>query len=99
MKAGIASTLTALKKFKHTKGVTLTLECDEEYYFKGIKKLLKEYKFNPKLVICPEPTNLKIISGCRGLIEIKLSILGKTAHAGNPQAGINAIEKTVRIIE
>src|SRR3989338_3204167 len=47
MKGGIAALLYAIKKVGSTKGVTLIFDCDEEYYFSGIKKLLAEYTFQP----------------------------------------------------
>jgi len=98
MKGGISSLLAALKEKNKTKGVTVIFDCDEEYYFLGIKKILEEYSFNPKLVVCPEPTDLEIVNGCRGITEIELEVLGKTAHAANPNLGINAIEQSVNLI-
>lgn len=98
MKGGLAAALIACEEVSQTKNIALIFDCDEEYYFKGIKKVLEEYQFRPKLVICPEPTNLEIINGCRGVIEIEFECIGKTAHAGTPQKGINAIEKAVRLV-
>jgi len=98
MKGGIASLLTAIKEKNKTKGVTVIFDCDEEYYFLGIKKILEKYSFNPSLIVCPEPTDLEIINGCRGIAEIELEVLGKTAHAANPNLGTNAIEQSVNLI-
>ncbi|HUW21714.1 MAG TPA: M20/M25/M40 family metallo-hydrolase [Candidatus Bathyarchaeia archaeon] len=99
MKAGIASLLSAVSEIKKTKGLTLIFDCDEEYYFKGIKKILSTYLLKPELVICPEPTNLEITNGCRGLIEIELTILGKSSHASQPETGINAVCEAVEIFK
>ena len=99
MKAGIASVLSAVSEIKKTKGLTLIFDCDEEYYFKGIKKILSTYPLKPRLVICPEPTNQEIANGCRGLIEIELTILGKSSHASQPEAGINAVCEAVEIFK
>ena len=98
MKGGIAALLTATKENGPADGIMFAFDCDEEYGFIGIREIVKKYKFSPELVICPEPTDLKIINGCRGVIEISFSILGKTAHAGRPKEGINAIEKSVELI-
>ena len=98
MKGGIAASIKALEEIKKTRGVTYIFDCDEEYYFKGIKKLLTEYMFKPDLAICPEPTNLEIVNGCRGVIEIEFDVIGKSAHAGRPQLGVNAIETAVKTI-
>lgn len=98
MKGGLATTLFALQAGSPTKGLALIFDCDEEYYFKGVKKILRKYKFKPKLVVCPEPTGLEIVNGCRGVIEISFEVMGKTAHAGTPQEGLNAIEKAVDLV-
>jgi len=98
MKSGLIAAITALQEVGKTKGVTLIFDCDEEYYFKGIKKVLSKYKYYPELVICPEPTSLQIINGCRGLIEVEFNIVGKTARAATPERGINAIEQACELI-
>jgi len=96
MKGGMAMAILAAQKNPRD-DVALIFDCDEEYDFKGIEELKTKYCFKPKLLICPEPTNLEIINGCRGIFEIEFEVFGKTAHAGKPQEGINAIEKAVNI--
>lgn len=98
MKGGITAVLCALKELGQSKRTCLIFDCDEEYNFAGIQKILNEYSYNPHLVICPEPTNLEIVNGCRGLIELEFDIIGKTAHAARPEKGINAIEKSVELV-
>ncbi len=99
MKGGLAAALCAAAESGPNENLCLIFDCDEEYYFKGINKILEKYKFSPKLVVCPEPTDLKIENGCRGVIEIQFEALGKSAHAGTPQAGVNAIIETVEIVK
>ncbi len=99
MKGGIAALLSAIIKAGPTKGCVYIFDCDEEYYFLGIQKVIKEYEYNPRLVIFPEPTDLQIVNGCRGIVELSFDVIGKTAHAGVPENGINAIEKAVKIVE
>lgn len=99
MKSGLAASIIAAQNSGSTKGLTLIFDCDEEYYFKGIKKVTNEYNFRPKLSICPEPTDLKIINGCRGIVELEMDILGTTAHAAQPKSGINAIEKSLALVQ
>ncbi|MFC1780180.1 M20/M25/M40 family metallo-hydrolase [Patescibacteria group bacterium] len=101
MKGGIAAILEACRILSPTGSnkIALIFDCDEEYYFKGIKKVLSKYKWRPKLVICPEPTDLEIVNGCRGLIEIEFDVIGKTVHAGSPEKGVNAIEKAIEIVK
>ncbi len=107
MKAGLVASLKAVEKAGKGYSVALLFDCGEEYYFKGINKFIKGVKNNklgfkpgwkPKIVIFPEPSNLKISNGCRGLLEIQAKIKGKTCHAGRPENGVNAVESAVKII-
>lgn len=95
MKAGLAVMLE-LARGNNLKGVGFIFTVDEEYEFKGIKKLVQEYTFSPKLVINPEPSNLEIIQGCRGVCEMRFSCFGKRAHASIKDQGVNAIERVVK---
>lgn len=101
MKGSTASLLSALQSFKETKGLMVLFYIDEEYDFLGMKKFLKEYKnkFKPQLIVSADGYNLAIGNGCRGLIEITLTIKGKTGHAANPSTGINAITGATKIVE
>mgnify|MGYP001597421140 FL=1 len=65
---------------------------DEEYDFLGMNKFIAEYKnkIKPKLII-GEGSDNQIRNGCRGLIEIKFTVTGKTGHASRPENGNNAI--------
>jgi acetylornithine deacetylase/succinyl-diaminopimelate desuccinylase-like protein len=65
---------------------------DEEYNFKGINKFLASTKIKPKLVVYCEPTDLKISNAHRGIIQLEVTAYGRSAHAGKPSLGINAIE-------
>ena len=107
MKGGLACSLYAMAKSKKALPVALVFTCDEEYYFAGIKKFISDLKAGklpldnttkPELVIFPEPSNLQISYGCRGCVELELTVSGRSAHAGRPMAGINAIEKSVDLV-
>jgi len=97
MKGGTACILSTVKEMS-TKGLALLFYCDEEYDFKGMKKFLKTFSFNPKLILSPENTQLEIINGCKGIIEIFFRIKGKSGHPARPQEGKNSIEDIVNII-
>jgi acetylornithine deacetylase/succinyl-diaminopimelate desuccinylase-like protein len=108
MKSGLACSLIAAKKSDPNIPIALVFDCDEEYYFSGIKQFIFNFKSGklpleksnkPELVIFPEPSDLTIVPGCRGCIEIAFRVIGKTAHAGRPDAGINAIEKGVELVQ
>jgi acetylornithine deacetylase/succinyl-diaminopimelate desuccinylase-like protein len=92
--------LTAVKSVGRTKGLTMIFDSDEEYSFSGIKQLIaKNPTLAAELLICPEPTNLKLINSCRGLLEMSLRLKGKSAHAARPQLGINAITGAVNLVK
>lgn len=101
MKGSTASLLSALQSFKETKGLMVLFYIDEEYDFLGMKKFLKEYKnkLKPQLIVSADGYNLSIGNGCRGLIELTITIKGKTGHAANPASGINAITKSATVVQ
>lgn len=78
--------------------VMILLYIDEEYDFLGMKtfvsKLNKE--FSPTLALSLDG-NLQVGSGCRGLIELNLKLIGKSGHSGNPNNGVNAIRKSTEL--
>lgn len=52
----------------------------------------------PTFHILCEPTSLKLCVAFKGRMWIKITLTGKSAHGGNPSAGINAIEKMAKLI-
>lgn len=100
MKGSTASILTALEDFKDTQGLMILFYIDEEYDFLGMKRFLREYKnkLKPQLIMSADGYNLSIGNGCRGLIEINLTVKGKTGHAANPRIGVNAITGATQVI-
>jgi len=48
-------------------------------------------------IVC-EPTDLKIVNVCKGLLWLKLRTKGKSAHGGMPEHGINAVYKMAKIL-
>ena len=92
MKAGLAQMLLLAKCLDN---IGLIFTVDEEYQFLGMKKLITDFKYRPKLIINLEPTDLDIVTGCRGICEFELEARGKSAHSSIKFEGINAIEKTI----
>ena len=50
-------------------------------------------------VIVGEPTNLEIVSASKGITLAIIDVMGKAAHGSTPELGINAIYKSVKLIE
>lgn len=100
MKGSLASFLTALIRVQKKiapKDLMLLIYTDEEYDFKGMRRFVQGLKIKPNMVLSLDG-NLQISSGCRGLIEIKFVIKGKSAHAKNPMLGINAIRQANELV-
>ncbi len=99
MKAGIAATAAAivetLNEQPHLKGdIIFTATAGEETDSCGIKRFIKDHAGElPPLagIIIPEPTNFQIVTAHRGILWLKITTKGKTAHGSTPDLGINAI--------
>ncbi len=96
MKSGLAVMLDIA--VNNHRGVGYVFSVDEEYSFKGAIKLKEITNLQPEVIINLEPTDLKIINSCRGITEFELEVYGKSAHSGRKQLGINAIEKSIELI-
>lgn len=98
MKGGLAIMLDLAQSINND-NLAFVFSVDEEYEFKGAQKL-KEFKnFNPHFIINVEPTDNKILNGCRGITEFSFAVHGKSVHAGRKKFGINAIEKSVQLVK
>ena len=95
MKSGLAIMIALAKQYT-LKNAAFVFTVDEEYHFAGIKKFVEKNKWKPRLVINPEPTDLKILNQCRGFTEVYLELEGLSTHAGQKHKGINAIENSVK---
>ncbi|MGD0523434.1 MAG: M20/M25/M40 family metallo-hydrolase, partial [Candidatus Microgenomates bacterium] len=63
----------------------------------GAKAIVKS-KLNIPFVIVGEPTSLAIVNGHFGILIIKVTAKGKTAHSSRPEMGINAIDMLLEVI-
>jgi putative selenium metabolism hydrolase len=96
-KGGVAAFVTAGKILKE-----LGFDRDMTVYFTGTvmeedcdglcwKYLIEEDGIRPEVVVCTEPTSLKIYTGQRGRMEMHVSFRGLSAHGSAPERGRNAI--------
>ena len=69
-------------------------ECFEGVASREISGFLK-----PDYVVIGEASEMNLKIGQRGRAEIKVETYGKSAHSSNPEKGINAVYKMVRLIE
>ena len=105
MKGGIASLIGVIKilskipRFLEKYKLVFVGTADEEAGMAGSFTLSKQGVMNDSiLLIIAEPTDLKIGIGEKGLLWVKLKIIGKSAHGSTPHEGINAIEGALKII-
>lgn len=98
MKSGISSMLHAIKMSKNINNFWFFLYADEEYDFLGMKALVKKFtKIRPELMVSSDGSDLAIGHGCRGLIEIRGQVMGKSGHAAKGN-GVNAIDGVYKIV-
>ncbi|HSX00605.1 MAG TPA: M20/M25/M40 family metallo-hydrolase, partial [Candidatus Saccharimonas sp.] len=99
-KGGIATILAAVAQTGAQSGLTLLFYCDEEYDFAGMRAFLAQEPAGPRpeLALIAEPSNGYIWNAHRGLIELHLAVGGRTGHAANPAAGINAITSLADVL-
>ena len=90
--------MVAMKDLKDEKpSVGLMIVSDEEKGgFNGAGYLFSE-KYSPKFAISAEPNNidgyLDIITDQKGILQVKVSTEGLSAHGSRPWNGENAVEK------
>jgi succinyl-diaminopimelate desuccinylase len=103
MKGGVTAMLAAPRVVfsllpEFTGNIILTTTVDEEIGgFKGMKYVMEQGIRADMGIVC-EPTNLKIVNVCKGLLWLKLKTRGKAAHGGMPENGINAVYKMSKIL-
>lgn len=93
MKASIAAMLTAAKalvdnEVKLEGDLVFAFVADEEYDSIGTKKLLKTITTDGAIIT--EPSNLDICIAHRGFGLYEIKTIGKVAHGGRPDLGIDA---------
>ncbi|WP_062356628.1 peptidase [Bacillus kwashiorkori] len=102
MKGGTVALLYVLEALKecgiHLKGdVIFQSVIEEESGGSGtLAAVVRGYKADGALI--PEPTNLKIFPKLQGSLWFRINVFGKSAHAGTRYEGVNAIEKSMKVI-
>ncbi len=100
MKASLASMMHIIRDLSYEDekpDIGLLITSDEETGgAKGAAVLSKRLK--PAFVISGEPTDMMIGNKAKGVLELELSVVGKSAHAAYPWKGDNAISKMNKLI-
>ena len=103
-KGSAAVHLYLAKNFKNLfpnikENIDFTFVTDEENLGPdGTKYLKKQKVIKPHTLILGAPTNNNFVIEERGVFWLEINVFGKTSHAGEPHKGVNAIEKSAKII-
>lgn len=100
MKASVGCLITVFSAVAKQVGYPLGLQLvtDEEIGgFAGTKHQI-EQGVNAEFVIAAEPTNLNIVHQAKGILQLKITARGKTAHGAYPWRGQNAIWQMHRLL-
>lgn len=62
------------------------------------EEALKEKNLEPDAMVCCEPSSLRMMLGHRGRMEIRVEISGRSCHGSSPWLGVNAVEKSAKLI-
>lgn len=101
MKGSIAAFLQALSEIdlqSLNNGIKVYITYDEEIGFRGITEILETNEVFPEYVIIGEPTDNKIITGCKGLFAIKVYTYGDKVHSSRPDKGKNANSIMIKVL-
>lgn len=102
MKSAVAAMICAAEDWKKKNGNDFAgevyvagvvhEECFEGVAAREISKIVK-----PDFVIIGEASEMNLKIGQRGRAEITLEVFGKSCHSSNPQNGVNAVKKAMKI--
>ena len=102
MKGAVAAMTMALIALQRSqlplkRPVMLAAVAGEEIGGLGTKVLLREVK--PRACIIGEPTKLRLVVAHKGVEWIEIIVHGRSAHASDPQAGVNSIIWAAAIVQ
>lgn len=101
MKGGIAAFLAALSNIDLTKlenGIKVYITYDEEIGFGGINELVENNENFTEYIIVGEPTDNKIMTGCKGLFAVKIFSSGIKVHSSTPEKGKSANSNMIKLL-
>jgi putative selenium metabolism hydrolase len=105
MKGAVAAMIYAAKAVRDS-GIPLkktflmtAVSREEMAKGEGIRRLLEEEGVTARMAVSGEATDLQIHLGHRGKLEFTVTTHGRTAHASNPDRGVNAVYKMCDFID
>ena len=105
MKGSVAALIYAGKLIKKlrldadfTLFVTITVQ-EEDCEGLSWQYIVQQDGIKPEVVLICEPSNLNLIRGHKGRTEFEITVEGVASHGSEPDKGINAIYKSIPILE
>ncbi|MFA7653992.1 MAG: M20/M25/M40 family metallo-hydrolase [Candidatus Magasanikbacteria bacterium] len=100
MKGAVAVMVEVIKNVRPDDPSVMLILVDDEEQSNGfsVRDILGRLKIKPRISIIGEQTDFNIVTKQKGVINIRLSYLGKKAHGAQPEKGVNAIEKLFEIV-
>lgn len=101
MKGGCAAMIIAAEDLAEQRTpVSLAFTTDEETKMKGAEHIMVHEIVSeaPAIIVC-EPTSLGMGAREKGLLQIRLTASGKSAHAAMPDRGINANHRMLEALD
>ena len=79
----------------------LLLTCNEEIGTVGAGRFVEQWGDRPlpERTIVGEPTSERVVRGHKGHLSISIQVGGRGCHTGFPDRGVNAIERTIPVLE
>jgi acetylornithine deacetylase len=104
MKAGVAAMIFAVRALQETgirlKGdIQIETTIEEEDGGVGGALYMRTVKPATDAALIPEPTDLNVTVASAGVMYFRVTVLGVPAHAATAHIGMNAILKTIPIIQ
>lgn len=103
MKAGLMAAITAVELLKDAQidlpgDIKFASVCDEEGGGNGSLVAAMHGVKADAIIVC-EPTNYELIAAHMGWVFFRVEFEGIAVHSGLKNAGVNAIEKAIKIIQ
>ena len=102
MKGGLGAALFAVAQAAKEKPLQKRIAVSASVMEETIEGLALDHivrSYSPANVVICEPSELAVMIGQKGRLEILLTLTGKSAHSSNPQAGINPIFIAARALQ
>jgi acetylornithine deacetylase/succinyl-diaminopimelate desuccinylase len=101
-KGGLAASVMALAAIAQSgarlhSSLGLALVVDEESEHRGSMALV-EQGLHARQAVVTEPSNLRLVIGCKGTTPFRISVTGKAAHGARPWLGVNAVHRAMQVV-